>query len=60
MSEKIAAGWSWGRVEDPTLRQHPCLVTFPKLLPEERGLKVYLFLGVVNGLTALSMLRVRR
>lgn len=55
MAEKLAAGWSCGPVEDPDLREHPCLVTFLKLPPEQR-LKVYLFLGVVHGLTALSML----
>lgn len=33
----------------------PCLVTFLKLPPEQR-LKVYLFLGVVHGLTVLSTL----
>jgi hypothetical protein len=53
MSGRLLAGWSWGPVEDLGTKQDPCLLDFTKLPPDQR-LRVYLFLGVVHGLTALS------
>jgi len=47
--EKEADGWVYGPVKDPAKKQHPCMVDFSKLPPEQQA-KDYLFKAVVNGL----------
>jgi hypothetical protein len=55
MTGRLSAGWSWGPVPDLETKQDPCILEFTRLPPEQR-LRVYLFLGVIHGLTALSVL----
>ncbi len=47
MKEKLAAGWKYGPVKDSLNQEHPCLVPFEELPPEQRT-KDYLFLAVVR------------
>lgn len=47
--QKFADGWEYGPVKDPELKQHPCLVPYEELPPEQRA-KDSIFFGVVKGL----------
>lgn len=49
LAEKEAAGWTYGPVKDPELKQHPCFVPYDELPPAQRT-KDYLFLAVVRAL----------
>lgn len=49
LAAKVKDGWAWGKVKDPELKLHPCLVPYGKLLPELR-LKDDLFLAIVDAL----------
>lgn len=49
MAEKREAGWSYGPVKDPALKQHPCFVRYDDL-PASQKAKDYIFLGVVRAL----------
>ena len=53
LEEKRAAGWTYGPVKDPALKQHPCFVPF-EALPADQQLKDYVFTGVVKAMTAMS------
>jgi hypothetical protein len=50
MNEKIEQGWVYGPVKDPELKQHPCMVPFSQLAPEQQA-KDFLFRGVVHSLS---------
>jgi len=47
MREKAAAGWTYGPVKDPEKKQHPCMVPYAELPPEQRT-KDYLFKAIVD------------
>ena len=47
MAEKVATGWTYGPVKDPDLKQHPCMVPYNDLPPEQR-MKDHLFIDVVR------------
>lgn len=47
---KIADGWVWGEVKDPEAKQHPCLVSFDQLPPEQQ-FKDRLFRTIVHAAT---------
>ena len=47
--EKVEAGWMYGPVKDADKKQHPCLVPFHELPPEQQA-KDYLFKSIVRGL----------
>lgn len=49
LTEKRAAGWTWGPVKDASLKQHPCFVPYAELPVEQRA-KDHIFLGVVRGM----------
>ncbi|MBR0664487.1 hypothetical protein GXW71_08995 [Roseomonas hellenica] len=51
MEEKRCAGWKHGPQLAPEQKEHPCLVPYDDLPPEERT-KDYLFLAVVRALSA--------
>ena len=51
MREKLEAGWIYGPVKDPDVKQHPCLVPFDEL-PVEQQMKDVLFIAVVRALSA--------
>ena len=49
MAQKISAGWVYGVTKDALLKQHPCIVPFDQLPPEQQA-KDFLFRGVVHAL----------
>ena len=51
MKEKVDAGWKYGPVKDPEKKEHPCIVDFDKLPPEQQA-KDYLFKSIVHGLSS--------
>ena len=50
--EKVDAGWVWGPVKDEDKKQHPCMVPFYNLPPEQQA-KDKLFKGVVDAVREL-------
>jgi hypothetical protein len=49
LAEKVRDGWVYGPVKDPQLKQHPCMVAYDELPPEQRA-KDHIFLAVVRSL----------
>tara|TARA_Y100000310_G_C20613136_1_gene779111 strand:+ start:338 stop:859 length:522 start_codon:yes stop_codon:yes gene_type:complete len=49
MVNKKDEGWKYGPVKDPEKKEHPCMVPFGDLPPEQQA-KDYVFLAVVNAL----------
>ncbi len=47
-AQKIADGWKWGPFKDPEAKEHPCLVAYDALPPEQR-VKDALFGAAVRG-----------
>lgn len=47
LDEKLATGWTWGPVKNPELKQHPCMVPYAELPPEQRA-KDHIFTSVVR------------
>lgn len=50
LNQKIDEGWVYGPVKNPDLMQHPCMVPFSQLPPEQQA-KDYIFRGVVHSLS---------
>lgn len=48
-NEKLADGWKYGPIKDASKKEHPCLVPFGELPPEQRA-KDVLFCTVVDEL----------
>ena len=53
MAEKVAAGWTVGPVKAPDLKQHPCLIDFDDLKPEDQA-KDELFIAIVRALAPVT------
>ena len=51
-AHKVADGWVYGDVKDPTAKRHPCMVSFAEL-PVEQQTKDVLFRSVVHALLPL-------
>jgi len=49
LAQKLADGWIYGEVKDPELKQHPCVLPYDELPPEQKA-KDYLFRAVVHAL----------
>jgi hypothetical protein len=49
MKDKLDQGWKYGPVKDAVKKEHPCLVPFEQLPPEQRA-KDALFCAVVDSL----------
>jgi hypothetical protein len=49
LTEKKAAGWTYGPTKDPDKKLHPCILPYD-LLPQEQRVKDYLFAAVVKAL----------
>lgn len=47
MAEKVATGWKFGPVKDPEAKEHPCMVPYAELPPEQRR-KDALYLAVIK------------
>lgn len=47
MKHKLADGWKYGPEKDPEKKEHPCMVPFEELPPEQQ-FKDHLFSGIVN------------
>lgn len=47
MAEKLADGWQFGLVKDPSIKRHPCIVPFEEL-PRDQQFKDRLFRTVVH------------
>lgn len=37
LREKVAAGWVWGPMKDPEKKEHPCLLIYDALPPEQKA-----------------------
>ena len=53
MKQKLAEGWEYGDVKDPTRKQHPCLVEYERL-PFEQQTKDSIFFNLVIALTRVE------
>lgn len=49
--DKLATGWTFGPVKNPDIKEHPCLVAYAELPPEQR-VKDALFVAVVRACAA--------
>lgn len=49
MREKAQDGWMYGPKKDPEFKTHPCMVSYDRLLPEQRA-KDHLFRAIVHAL----------
>ena len=47
LAGKTAEGWVWGPIKDADKKQHPCVMPFDELPPEQK-VKDYLFRAVVH------------
>lgn len=52
LAEKRAAGWTYGPMKNPELKEHPCFVRFERL-PAEQQAKDKLFKAIVDQLRDL-------
>lgn len=50
--DKIDAGWCYGPIKDAKLKQHPCIIPYADLPPEQKA-KDSLFIGIVDALKPL-------
>jgi len=50
LEAKKHAGWTWGPEKDPDAKQHPCIMPFAYLPPEQRA-KDHIFKAIVNALS---------
>lgn len=51
MRQKISDGWTYGPTKDPVKKEHPCMVPYADLPPEQRA-KDDLYLAVVRAVAA--------
>lgn len=55
LDQKEKEGWVYGAVKNPALKEHPCMVPFDQLPPEQQT-KNYLFQAIVHALVHSSPL----
>lgn len=53
MQDKVRAGWKYGPVKDSDKLEHPCLVPFDKLPPEQKA-KDAMFCAVVDTIAEIG------
>lgn len=49
MRQKLDDGWTYGPVKDATKKEHPCIVPYADLPPEQKA-KDFIFRGVVHAI----------
>ena len=49
MAQKLREGWKYGPVKDAERKEHPCMVIYSELPPDQRA-KDSIFFAVVNGM----------
>ena len=49
MAQKIADGWTYGPEKNPEKKEHPCMVPFADLPPEQQA-KDFIFRAIVHAL----------
>lgn len=49
LAEKEQTGWKYGLVKNAETKEHPCMVPYDQLPPEQQA-KDHLFKGIVSGL----------
>lgn len=47
LDEKRATGWKYGPVKDPEKKEHPCMVPYAELPPEQK-VKDFIYVNVVR------------
>lgn len=52
LRQKVSDGWVYGSVKDPERKQHPCMVPFTALPPEQQR-KDALFRAIVHALKSI-------
>jgi hypothetical protein len=52
LAEKSRDGWVWGPVKDPVKKEHPCMLDYEDLPPDQRA-KDELYLAVVRAVAAV-------
>jgi hypothetical protein len=50
VTEKFATGWKYGPVKDPAKKEHPCMVPYDELPPEQR-VKDHVFKAIVEAMS---------
>jgi hypothetical protein len=53
MAQKLAEGWKFGPKKDPEKKEHPCIVPFQQLAPEQQA-KDFIFRAVVHALRSTA------
>jgi hypothetical protein len=53
LEHKLADGWKYGPVKDPEKKEHPCMVPYEELPPEQQ-VKDALYFAAVTGVLGLS------
>lgn len=49
LAEKVATGWKYGQIKNTETKEHPCMVPYDELPPEQR-LKDAIFLTTIRSL----------
>lgn len=49
MEQKVQEGWIYGEKKDPEKKEHPCIVAFEELPPEQRA-KDFIFRAIVHAM----------
>lgn len=52
LSHKLSEGWKYGAVKNPEAKEHPCMVPYAELPPEQK-LKDEIYLATVRGMARL-------
>lgn len=54
LAHKQATGWTHGLIKDEATKQHPCMVPYAELPPEQK-VKDHVFTSIVNAMTPAQL-----